>query len=202
MVAKISDLGVARMLFATSSMTKGPGTLIYMPPEACESTKHTSEMSKYNVSIDIFSFGVVTIFTIGEQFPCNLLAPSYTDENGVLLGRGELERRREYMQFVNEKLQTRGQLREDQPLIQLIQRCLQNLPSKRPSIRTVLCLLEEARALHYSIGDEESEKEKKELARTLKTHPKNEVREYKPVVITLILLQNHAFPCSEVNHAS
>ena len=68
MVAKIADLGVARIvprMRAAATMTTGPGALIYMPPEVF------GEKSKYDASIDIFSLGVVTIFTIGGTFPCD-----------------------------------------------------------------------------------------------------------------------------------
>ena len=50
-------------------MTKGPGALVYMPPEVF------AEKSKYDGSIDVFSLGVITIFTIGEVFPCNFYNP-------------------------------------------------------------------------------------------------------------------------------
>ena len=61
------------------------------------------------------------------------------------MARTELQRRSEYMQYVNEQLQACGQLRGDHPLIQLIQQCLHNGPHKRPSTREVLHLLGEAR---------------------------------------------------------
>ena len=167
MVAKIADLGVARIVPPGSTMTKGPGALVYMPPEAF------AEKSKYDASIDVFSFGVITIFTIGEVFPCNLLESTYFDEkSGVLLGRTELQRRSKYLRYVNEQLRACGQLRGDHPLIQLIQQCLHNLPAKRPSIREVLHLLEEAGA---GVRDEDSERNKRELVRALQTQPRNQV---------------------------
>ena len=58
MVAKIADLGVARNLPAgrnAVTMTKGPGALVYMPPEAFAPTQSSNEKSKYDASIDIFS---------------------------------------------------------------------------------------------------------------------------------------------------
>ena len=150
MVAKIVDLGVARIvprLRAAATMTKGPGASVYMPPEAIAPENSNAEKSKYDASIDVFSLGVVTIFTISEVFPGDPLAYNYFDEGtGLLVARTELQRRSEYMRHVNEWLRTCGQLREDHPLIQLIQGCLHNLPAKRPGIREVLCLLEEARA--------------------------------------------------------
>ena len=177
MVAKIADLGVARIMprmRAAATMTKGPGTLVYMPPEAFAPTQSNTEKSKYDVSIDIFSLGVVTIFTIGGVFPCDLLEPNYFDEKcGMLLARTELQRRSKYMRYVNEQLHACGQLYGDHPLIQLIQQCLHNLPAKRPHIRDILCLLEKAKS---SVGDKESKRNKRELVRALQIQPRNQVR--------------------------
>ena len=178
MVAKIADLGVARIVprvKAAATMTKGPGALVYMPPEAFAPTRSNTEKSKYDASIDVFSLGVVTIFTIGEVFPCDPLEPNYlNDETGLLVARTELQRRAEYMRYVNEHLRACGLLRGDHPLIRLIQQCLHNGPHKRPSIREVLRLLEEARA---GVGDEGSERNKRELVRALQTQPRKQVRD-------------------------
>ena len=136
MVAKIGDLGVARivpgMQRAAATMTKGPGAIVYMPPEAMESKTEEEEnkeekdvKSKYDSSIDIFSFGVVAIFTLSQTFPCDLLAPTYR-KNGRLLGRTELERREKYMEIIYE------QLRENHPLLQMIEGCL-DFPEKSSS---------------------------------------------------------------------
>ena len=117
----------------------------------------------------------VTIFTISETFPCDPLAHNYTDvKSGLLVARTELQRRSGYMRNVNTQLRACGQLRGDHPLIRLIQRCLQNLPAKRPGIDEVLCLLDEARA---GIRDEESERNRQELVRALQTQPRIQVRE-------------------------
>ena len=172
MVAKIADLGVARIvprMRAAATMTTGPGALIYMPPEVF------GEKSKYDASIDIFSLGVVTIFTIGGTFPCDPLPPTYLDEiSGLLVARTELQRRSGYMAGVNQQLRACGQLRGDHPLIRLIQQCLHNGPHKRPSIREVLRLLEEARA---GFRDGESERNRRDLVRALQTQPRNQVRD-------------------------
>ena len=144
MVAKIVDLGVARIaprMRAAATMTKGPGASIYMPPEASAPAKSNTLKSKYDASIDIFSLGVVTIFTIGETFPCDPLASTYVnEETGLLVARNELQRRSEYMAFVNQHLRACGQLRADHPLIRIIRQSLENLPAKRPSIeRCCIC---------------------------------------------------------------
>ena len=176
MVAKIADLGVARIVprvRAAATMTKGPGASVYMPPEAFAPAQSNAQKSKYDASIDIFSLGVIIIFTIGGVFPCDPLEPTYEDENtGLLVARTELQRRSEYMRNVNEKLHACGQIHGDHPLIQLIQQCLQNNSSKRPGVLEVLRLLEEARA---GVRDEESERNKHELVKALQ--PRNKVRD-------------------------
>ena len=178
LVAKIADLGVARIvprMRAAATMTKAPGASVYMPPEAVAPSATNTEKSKYDASIDVFSLGVVTIFTLGETFPCDPLAPTHMDEeSGVLIARTELQRRSEYMGKVTIQLRACGQLRGDHPLIRLIQQCLHNSPRKRPNIHAVLSLLEEARA---GIRDEESERKKLELIRALQTQPRNQVRD-------------------------
>ena len=134
MVAKIGDLGVARLVSSLKDvMTDAPGTPIYMPPESL--MKHP----KYGPSIDVFILGVVVIFTLTQQFPYALLPANYIDECGKMICRTEVERRRKYMQVIY------SQLRHDHPLVQMIKRCLANDPVTRPTIRHVIQLLEQAR---------------------------------------------------------
>ena len=57
MVAKIADLGVARIvprMTAAATMTKAPGASIYMPPEAVAPSASNRDKSKYDSSIDVF----------------------------------------------------------------------------------------------------------------------------------------------------
>ena len=176
LVAKIADLGVARIvpcMTSMATMTKAPGASVYMPPEAIAPSGSNTEKSKYDASIDIFSLGVVTIFTIGEIFPCDPLAHNYLDDkSGLLVARTELQRRSEYMRNVNTQLRAYGQLRGDYPLILLIQQCLHNGPHKRPNIHEVLRLLEEAKV---DVWNEQSEKNKHRLVQALENHPINQV---------------------------
>ena len=184
MVAKITDLRMARSVSGIKEptvMTKAPGNSLYMPPEASEDALE----SKYNASIDVFSFGVISIFTIGEKFPCHPLAPNYEDSKGSLVARTELQRRSKYMEDVNEQLRACGQQREDHPLIQLIQQCLHNSSPKRPDIREVLLLLEEARV---GIRDEDSERKKYQLVHALHTQLRNQVIKYEPLMFDVNII--------------
>ena len=177
MVAKIADLGVARIVphaRVAATMTKGPGAIIYMPPEAMENKpgdenlpfEEQNKKSKYDVSIDVFSFGVVAIFTLSQTFPCDLLAHNYR-EGRRHIARTELERRERYMRMIY------SQLRENHPLLQMIERCL-DFPEDRPSIRQVLHLLEQART---EDRDDQMDMNKLELVQALHTQPRNQVRE-------------------------
>ena len=154
MLAKIADLGVARIApsLRAATMTKAPGASIYMPPEALE------DESRYNVTIDIFSLGVLAIFTLSQTFPKPLSA-AYMDARRMMVGRTELERRGNYMQQIHRLL------REGHPLIQMVQRCLKNLPEDRPTIHAVLEFLEQARA---EVQDGECDMSKLELVQTLR----------------------------------
>ena len=185
MVAKIADLGVARIvprMRVAATMTKGPGAIIYMPPEAMESKpgeENKDKKSKYDASIDIFSFGVVAIFTLCQTFPCDLLAPNYRDERRRIVGRTELERRERYMRMIYR------QLREKHPLLQMIEGCL-DFPEDRPSIREVLRLLEEARA---EVRDEQTDMNKLELLQALQMRPSYQVRETTLTQLTIITVE-------------
>ena len=171
MVAKIADLGVARIvprIRTAATMTKAPGASIYMPPEALENKDEDEEeeeqTSKYDASIDVFSFGVVSIFTLSQTFPCNLLPPTYRNEQRQIVGRSELERRARYMKMIY------SQLREKHPLLQMIEGCL-DFPEDRPSIREVLSVLEQARAEERN---KQTEMNKLELLQ-LCSQPRNQV---------------------------
>ena len=134
-------------------MTKAPGASIYMPPEALENE------SRYDMTIDIFSLGVVAIFTLTQCFPHKVLAQVYRDEHRRQVIRDELERRAEYMQKIY------SQFRDDHPLVQMIKRCLKSFPEDRPSINQVVQLLEQARG---EIDDAECHMDRLVLVQTVK----------------------------------
>ncbi|XP_064384366.1 probable serine/threonine-protein kinase drkC [Halichondria panicea] len=122
MTAKISDLGVARILNLTplqvSRMTETPGTPAYMPPEVMVANPY------YNTSVDVFSFGIMMIHTFTAEWPLPSIGPTRidpTNPNG-LIPVTEAERREEFLQKIS----------PDHPLMDLIMRCLSNNPQQRP----------------------------------------------------------------------
>ena len=142
MAAKIADLGMARIMPAVerATMTKAPGTLVYMPPEALD------DSSRYSTSIDIFSLGVLAIFVLVEEFPQKLKAPTYANKDKKLVARTELERREEYTKKIYSSFP------ESHPLIKLVVSCLENSPTARPSSAGAIELLDKALAeVHDSL---------------------------------------------------
>ena len=125
LVAKISDLGVAKAVKLDSkhSMTKVPGTSDFMPPEALE------ESSKYGASLDIFSYGGVTLFVISQEWPVLLPVKRFDENLNKLVFLTEVERRQKYLDIMKENTKE---------LKSLILSCLDENPKKRPVIAKVL----------------------------------------------------------------
>ena len=132
MNAKISDLGVARILSLTplqfSHMTQTPGTPAYMPPEVMVANP------KYDTSIDVFSFGVMIIHTLSGQWPEPQIGPNKIDpKTDRLVPVSEAERRETFLDSIG----------SDHPLMGLVVKCIDNNPKHRPSAsNAVKCLTE------------------------------------------------------------
>ena len=126
MVAKIADLGVARIVNVQpdqlATMTQGPGNILYMPPEAM------GEHTQYNSSLDIFSFGNIALFTLTQVFiGPKLKAATYTDRAGKLNARSEIERREHGFHILYREFG------DENAFVKLTRDCLQNHPTDRPS---------------------------------------------------------------------
>ena len=123
MNAKISDLGVAKILNLTPArmtqmtQTKAPGTPCYMPPEAL------TAKPKYTTKIDVYSYGVLIIHTLSGRwpFPEDAFRPDPQNPDAII-PVSEVERRAEYLQEIG----------NDHPLMGVIQQCLSNIPARRP----------------------------------------------------------------------
>ena len=130
MEGKIGDLGTARLVDPTrqSQMTKAPGTIDFMPPEALAASD-----IKYGRELDVFSFGCVMLHTLSHQWPTPS-EPVVTDsKTSEVKGRTEVERRSSYF----DKIEDRAGM-----LIPTIKSCLNNIPENRASIVQVCSQLE------------------------------------------------------------
>ena len=119
MTAKISDLGVARILNLTplqvSCMTQTPGTPAYMPPEVMVANP------KYDTSVDEFSYGIMMIHIFSGQWPDPQVGPIRTEPGGRMIPVSEAERREEFLRAIG----------NDHPLMDLIRKCIDNYPQTR-----------------------------------------------------------------------
>ena len=143
MKAKLADFGMAR--FSDIKMTMNPGNVLYMPPEG--------DTQKYAPSLDVFSYGVLAMFTLTQMFPKNVLTANYTDEKtGKLTARSEVERRQEYV----DKIHNVPEISNKHYLAQMIRQCLKNQPESRPEIKNVFTILKQ---LHPEILKSEALRE-------------------------------------------
>ena len=116
--AKISDLGVARIIKLTplqvSHTTQTPGTPAYMPPEVMVAN------TKYDTSIDEFSYGILMIHTFSGRWPEPQVGPSQI-EGGRLVPVTEAERREVFLRAIG----------NNHPLMDMILVCINNDPRRR-----------------------------------------------------------------------
>ena len=117
--AKIADLGVSRIInvhpLAASKQSMIPGTLGYMPPEAL------TEIPVYGSALDIFSFGVLILFVVLQEYPQyydNLVTPE-----GLIRKESHIQKRSKWI----------NKLSSDNHFRQLICDCLQDVAERRPT---------------------------------------------------------------------
>ena len=130
MSAKISDLGVAKILNLTpqqiSRMTRNPGTLAYMPPEVMVADP------KYDISVDEFSYGVLMIHVLSGKWPEPQIGQIII-KDGQMVPVSEAQRREKFLTMIG----------NDHPLMELILKCINNDPQKRANTREIVQQLEE-----------------------------------------------------------
>ena len=123
-VAKIADLGVAKIVNVDDTkskeyLTKAPGTVHFMPPEALE------DKPQYDTSLDVFSYGGITLYTVNGKWPKPTVITKFDPVTRQAKAFTEVERRQEHLDKM------RGEAEVLRPLVEA---CLDNDPVKRPSI--------------------------------------------------------------------
>ena len=128
MTAKISNLGVARMLNLTplqvSRMTQTPGTLAYMPPEVMIANP------KYDKNVDEFSYGILMIHIFSGRWPDlePQVGTSQVEDHDRLVPVTEAKRHEVFLRAIG----------DDHPLMDLILRCINNDPRRRPHASAIV----------------------------------------------------------------
>ena len=121
MTAKISDLGVARILNLTpqqmSRMTSTPGTPAYMPPEAMRANP------RYDARMDEFSYGILMIHVLCGKWPLPVCEAARPDPRNPdqLIPVSEADRRDDYLRDIGNA----------HPMMDLILKCVNNNPVRR-----------------------------------------------------------------------
>ena len=123
-VAKISDLGVAKVIKADSrkTMTKAPGTVDFMPPEALDDTP------EYGPPMDVFSFAGIILHTFNQQWPSPFKQVQFDPRTRKRVALSEVERRQQYLDKM---------IGEAEVLRPLVEECLDDDPAVRPTIATI-----------------------------------------------------------------
>ena len=134
-VAKISDLGVAKMVKADSKttqsiLTKAPGTVDFMPPESLV------DNPTYDTSLDVFSYAGIVLHVINQEWPTPAAQVLLDPQTGNLTARNEIDRRKVYIDKMKD-------IDKDNVLEPLVRKCLQSIPSKRPSMISVIPIFEQ-----------------------------------------------------------
>ena len=134
--AKIADFGNSRIMEFDSGSSESTsaiaGTLAYMPPEA---QGEGDSSSTYDSSLDVFSFGHLSLFTF-TQTPVKLFPLTYTNSTGRHI-RSEVDRRGEFFNKAKKILSVYH------PLLTVIKTCLCNDPLRRPSASNLVMTIEE-----------------------------------------------------------
>ena len=135
LTAKISDFGNARVMdidpeASLRIFSSLPGTPDYMPPEA------QGDSANYDPSLDVFSFGHLSLFTIIQCPVCPLLPPTYL-VGTILRAHSEVKRREQHLHKA-ELLLGGGH-----SLVILVKQCLHNKPAQRPRTAELVTRLQD-----------------------------------------------------------
>ena len=120
--AKITDLGVAKVMTTTGgtrTMTKTPGTSVFMPPEALD------DKPVYGPPLDVFSFGGVILYVASRQWPTPKSWSQIDPQTNKRIFLSEVERRQQYIDIMT------GSIADLKPMVTS---CLEDVPKLRPSV--------------------------------------------------------------------
>ena len=163
--AKVTDFGMARLgdtYRQTSSITNTvcPGTDVYMPPEAVQ------DKPVYTEKIDCFSFGVITVQILTQQFPKpgDRLQEVEFSHPGLPPGKilvqvPEINRRRNHI----------SQVSPDNPLLPVALDCMKDKDSERPSAHQLCKRVADLKGMPKYLDSAKSVRGKDEVIESLMT---------------------------------
>ena len=123
--AKVTDFGMGKLTTHMTSLTKCPGTAVYMPPEAM------LDSPVYKEELDCFQAGVLMVQTISRKYPdpgpAMNRVRNETSCTGWVKVIPETERRENHLRLVA----------ATHPMYPLIVHCLKDRDTERPSARQI-----------------------------------------------------------------
>ena len=131
LVAKISDLGVAKIIEHNKmkTQTQTPGTLHFMPPEAL------MNRPRYGKPVDVFSLACITLHVITHKWPEPKEQVQIDPVTYSMTALTEVQRREDYIKLCSSP-----------PFRRLIESSLHNQPECRPNISSVCADLKSLKA--------------------------------------------------------
>ena len=140
LVAKIGDLGVAKVIHADnrqtrSRLTTAPGTVDFMPPETLEANP------VYGTAVDVFSYAGIALHVFAEEWPTPCGQKRRVPVTKKLIALTEAERRQKYLDKIPEGASI---------LKESIMRCLDDDPEERPPIQEISETIEAVKVRSYN----------------------------------------------------
>ena len=194
--AKIADFGQAKVVESKDFVkhTSTPGTVVYMPPEARPISRGATipdpQHSEYSYTIDVFSFGVLILHMYLNEIP-KIIGETVSDTENP-----ELFRRRPPLDYFSCDIE--AAIPRDHIFRSLVERCLENSPSRRPSASELLVETNDVRqdaCRNVGLIIADIEKRHKQSME----EEQEKVRKYKEDLTDYKKLKNHLIQISEVS---
>ena len=133
LLAKLADLGVAKILnfdskISKSYQTKVPGTLDFMPPKALE------DKPQYDTSLDVFSYGGIILHTVNGKWPTPTPLTKFDPVTRQVRGFSEVEHRQEHLDKM------RGEAEMLRPLVEACLASILELSMRIPLKVVCVCV--------------------------------------------------------------
>ena len=180
-VAKISDLGVAKVIKADSrkTMTKAPGFVDFMPPECLVNSP------VYGPPMDVFSFAGIILHTFNQQWPkpTESIQVDPKTRRKVAVALLEVERRQQYLDKM---------IGEAEVLRPLVEECLDDDPAVRPTIVTVCERIQVSKDVYMKGAPQEciTLYQQVEQFRVKNIQQENEIDQYRAAMKQMVLRTN------------
>ena len=134
LVAKVAGFGVA--IEGSKGDIQAPGVIDFMPPEALV------EKPVYGLPLDVFSYGGVALYAVVGEWPTPSALVKIDPKTRKRVALSEVERRQQYLNKM---------IGEAEVLRPLVEECLNNDPTERPTIANVSKRIKEMKKTTWTV---------------------------------------------------